>query len=146
MRPATQADLPLLAEMNRQLILDEGSRNPMSAVQLQERMGGWVTGNWQIRIFELPETAQVVGYAVYQLRYDEYIPENKIVYLRQMFVIREVRRQGLGRSVFTRLLEEFPESCRVELDVLATNTEGQAFWSSVGFKPDYTHMRLEKQG
>ena len=33
-RPATKSDLPILAQMNRRLIEDEGSRNPMSIAEL----------------------------------------------------------------------------------------------------------------
>ena len=38
---ATEADLPLLAEMNRRLIEDEGSENPMTVAELQQRMRAW---------------------------------------------------------------------------------------------------------
>ena len=34
--PANEADLPLLAQMNKRLIEDEGSRNPMSLDQLAD--------------------------------------------------------------------------------------------------------------
>ena len=41
-RPANEADLLLLAQMNKRLIEDEGSRNPMSLDQLADRMRGWL--------------------------------------------------------------------------------------------------------
>ncbi len=47
LRRATEDDLDDLAVMNKQLIEDEGSRNPMNREQLADRMKGWLraTGN-----------------------------------------------------------------------------------------------------
>jgi len=41
-RFATQADCPLLAELNHQLIRDEGHRNRMSVAELEQRLSGWL--------------------------------------------------------------------------------------------------------
>jgi hypothetical protein len=45
-RIATQADVPLLAELNHQLIRDEGHSNPMTVPQLAERMSNWIEGEY----------------------------------------------------------------------------------------------------
>lgn len=37
-RKATQTDIPLLAELNHQLIRDEGHRNPLTLSQLEQRL------------------------------------------------------------------------------------------------------------
>src|SRR6266511_2345960 len=42
-RIATAEDYPMLAELNSQLIRDEGYRNPMTSAQLEERLRGWLT-------------------------------------------------------------------------------------------------------
>lgn len=39
-RKATIDDLKLLSQMNKELIEDEGSRNPMTLVQLEDRFLG----------------------------------------------------------------------------------------------------------
>ena len=39
-RTASEGDLPLLAELNQQLIHDEGFPNPMSVIDLENRMRG----------------------------------------------------------------------------------------------------------
>ena len=44
LRIALEADRPALAQMNKRLIDDEGSRNPMSLDQLRQRMAGWPRG------------------------------------------------------------------------------------------------------
>jgi GNAT superfamily N-acetyltransferase len=140
-RPATEADLPLLARMNKHLIEDEGSRNPMSLDQLAERMRGWVLGDWGVKLFLAGET--IVGYAVYQLRRDEYFPQQTIVYLRQLFVERDRRSRGLGAEAVALLVQEhFPPGCTVVIDALASNPRGAAFWQKVGFAPYCATMHL----
>jgi GNAT superfamily N-acetyltransferase len=141
-RPADEADLSLLAQMNKRLIEDEGSRNPMSLDQLAERMRGWLLGDWEVKLFAT--TAGVVGYAVYQARRDEYFPDQTFVYLRQFYIEREMRGQGLGTAALRVLVtEHFPPGCRVVIDVLASNPPGHDFWRHVGFQPYCTTMHLE---
>ena len=142
--PADQADLPLLAQMNKRLIEDEGSRNPMSLDQLADRMRGWLLGDWQVKLFATDE--RVVGYAVYRLRRDEYFPDRVVVYLRQFYIEREMRRQGLGTAAFRALAaEHFPPDCRVVIDALASNPRGHDFWRHVGFEPYCTTMHLRNE-
>src|SRR5258706_1589217 len=88
-RLATLNDCPLLAELNHQLLQDEGHRNRfMTVPQLEERMRGWLSGEYRAVIFE--DCGDIVVHALYRERPDE-------IYLRQLFVVRERRRQGLGR-------------------------------------------------
>ena len=140
-RSAGEADLPLLAQMNKRLIEDEGSRNPMSIDQLAERMRGWLLSDWEMRLFAT--NVGVVGYAVYQARRDEYFPDQTIVYLRQFYIERELRGRGLGTAACRALVaEHFPAGCRIVIDVLASNPRGYAFWRHVGFEPYSTTMHL----
>jgi GNAT superfamily N-acetyltransferase len=143
-RSAIAADMPLLAEMNRRLIEDEGSRNPMTAAELQQRMCAWWSDGWEIRLFVDEEQERVVGYALYQIRCDDYFPERKIIYLRQFYVERAMRLQGIGRGALTWLQEnEWPADCTVVIDVLASNPLAHAFWKRMGFDTYYTDMRFE---
>jgi GNAT superfamily N-acetyltransferase len=140
-RPADETDLPLLAQMNKRLIEDEGSRNPMSLDQLAERMRSWLRGDWEVRLFATG--AGVAGYAVYQTRYDEYFPEQTVVYLRQFYIEQEMRRRGLGTAAFRALAaEHFPPGSTIVIDVLASNPRGAEFWRHVGFQPYCTTMHL----
>ena len=141
-RSANEADLPLLAQMNKRLIEDEGSRNPMSLNELAERMRAWLLGDWQVKLFATD--TGIAGYAVYQTRRDEYFPDQTIVYLRQFYIEREMRGQGLGTMAFRALAtEDFPPGCRVVIDVLASNPRGDDFWRHVGFQPYCTTMHLQ---
>ena len=132
-RFATEDDAPLLAELNHQLIQDEGHRNPMDVPQLTERMAKWLKSGYNAIIFE---KGSVVAYALYRNVSDG-------IYLRQFFVPEPERRKGYGREAMRLLVEEiFPKGIRVTLDVLAHNEGAQEFWKSVCFS-DY-FMRMEK--
>jgi len=88
-RFATPEDAALLAPLNQQLIRDEGHRNSMNLAQLAERMSGWLRGEYQAAVFV--EGTSLIGYALWR-------NESEYVYLRQLYVIPERRRQGVGRN------------------------------------------------
>jgi GNAT superfamily N-acetyltransferase len=160
-RFATQADCPLLAELNHQLIRDEGHRNRMTVPELTERMRGWLAGEYRVVIFLdagkaevrpevlgnernaavpavlgraptagtaafLPQasgrTREMVAYALFREQVDE-------IYLRQLFVVRNRRRQGIGRKAVEILRSQiWPKNKRLTVEVLVANQAGIAFW------------------
>ena len=87
-RQASLADTAVLARMNRQLIQDEGHRNPMNEAQLVRRMVGWLQGDYAAVIFVLAGVD--MGYALYRW-------EPEYVYLRQFWVDGTYRGRGIGR-------------------------------------------------
>ncbi len=128
--PTNAADISLLAEMNHQLIQDEGHRNPMTVPELERRMVNFLQGEYEAVIFWL-EGNLPVAYALYRRHPDS-------IYLRQFFVHRQYRRQGIGRQAMNLLLSEiWPRHCRITVEVLVTNTIGYEFWKSLGFE-DYS--------
>jgi GNAT superfamily N-acetyltransferase len=143
-RQATLDDVALLARMNRGLIDDERARNPMNLAQLEERMCGWLErGEYRGELFY--REGEPVAYALYQLRQDEYYREHVEVYLRQFYVERAFRRQGVGRAAIDLLSRtRLPAGCAVSIDVLTTNSRGYAFWSSVGFRAQQTRMHANQ--
>src|ERR1017187_8029506 len=88
-RRATLDDCALLAELNHQLILDEGHRNRMTVPELEQRMKGWLASEYAAMLFE--NVGEVVACALYREQPEE-------IYLRQLFVARNRRRQGIGRQ------------------------------------------------
>lgn len=129
-RYAMNGDLGLLAEWNHQLIRDEGHRNPMTVEQLKERMKIWLQAEYQAVIFSGDEP---VAYALYKR-------EEKLIYLRQLFVRRDRRRSGVGRDALTILRQQiWPSDIRLTVDVLSRNHAAIAFWRTVGFR-DYSLM------
>ena len=132
-RHATLDDCPVLAGLNHQLIRDEGHRNQMTVPELEQRMRGWLSDEYRAVIFE--DGGDVVAYALYREQPD-------LVYLRELFVVRDHRRQGLGRhAVETLRSQVWPTDKRLTVDVLLANQSGVAFYRSVGYR-DYA-MSLE---
>ena len=124
-RPATTADCLLLAELNHQLIRDEGHRNRMTMEELEQRMRGWLTSEYQAVLYE--DGGEVVAYALFREQPDE-------IYLRQLFVIRHRRSQGIGRRAVEILRSQvWPKTKRLTVDVLVANKRGVAFWREVGY-------------
>lgn len=56
------------------------------------------------------------------------------MYLRQFFIVRDRRRQGLGRNAFEMLCREIlPPGTDITLEVLERNPAGLAFWQALEF-------------
>jgi ribosomal protein S18 acetylase RimI-like enzyme len=124
-RPATTADLPLLAAWNEELIQDERADTRLDRSGLETRMRDWLANEYRAVLFE--NDGRAVGYALFR-------PDEAGVYLRQFFIARDRRRHGLGRSAVALLLAHvFPRGARVSLQVLNQNVNGLAFWRAVGF-------------
>ena len=124
---ASDADLPLLAEWNHELIRDEGHRNPMTVEQLAGRMKNWLRDEYQAIVFS---DGEPVGYALFK-------KEESHIYLRQFFVRHDRRRSGIGRTAINFLRREvWPSKVRLTMDVLCQNSGGVAFWRSAGYR-DY---------
>ena len=143
LRAAIPDDLFLLAQMNDRLVEDQGSENPFSISDLEDRFKAWLTSDeWKIDVFL--ESDSIVGYAVYQQRPDYYDQDQTVVYLRQFYIERQHRGRGLGTRAFAQLARErFLEGCEVSLDVVSTNPRGESFWSKLGFVPYFTAMKLK---
>jgi GNAT superfamily N-acetyltransferase len=144
-RAATQADIPVLARMNKRLFEDAGSQNPMSVEALGERFAGWLAAaEWTVVLFSLADTD--VGYAAFSSRPDLYEPEIPFIYVRQFYIDRAWRRRGVGRAAFAALTRaRFPARCKITIDTLATDTNAPAFWSALGFAPYSMTMMLQYQ-
>jgi GNAT superfamily N-acetyltransferase len=128
-RFARPDDADLLAHFNRQLIRDEGSRNPMTPDELEARMRGWLeSGEFDLVLFE--DDGAPVGYAAFR---DE---GKEGIYLRQFFVLATHRRRGVGRAAVTWLIANpWCGAPRVRVEALNGNADAIAFWQSVGFAP-----------
>lgn len=149
-RDATLEDIPTLAKMNRQLIEAEQSRNPMSLDELEERMRGFLRPKtqsphgWSVVLILVD--GQVAGYTVYRLGRDEYNASQPEVFIRHYMLKPEYRRRGIGKAAFEQLVVDlFPESANLSLNVLESNPAGRRFWTSLGFEP-YSNLRREQRG
>jgi len=132
LRHATQSDCGLLARLNRQLMISEGSDNPMDEAQLATRMLGFLVSNYHAWLFYVADA--VVGYALVDMGRDP-------VYLRQFLIAESYRRRGYGRQAFG-LLHQQLGAIPLALDVLQTNPNGLAFWQALGFVPRSMNLRI----
>jgi GNAT superfamily N-acetyltransferase len=124
-RIATLGDCRRLAELNHQLIRDEGHRNKMTVPELEQRMTAWLSGNYRAVIYE--DDGDVAAYALFREEAEE-------IYLRQLFVVRHRRSQGIGRRAVEILRTEvWSRSKRLTVEVLVANKRALRFWRSVGY-------------
>ena len=125
-RFATLDDCAFLADWNHQLIRDEGHRNRMTPVELEQRMRTWLSSEYRAVVFE--QNLAPVAYALFRENPHE-------VYLRQLFVARDCRRQGIGRGAVGILRSNvWPKSKRLTVDVLVANAAAIEFWRAVGYQ------------
>jgi predicted acetyltransferase len=124
-RSAELADCARLAELNHQLIRDEGHRNQMTVPELEQRMRSWLSGEYRAVIYE--DGGEVVAYALFREQAEE-------IYLRQLFVVRHRRNQGVGRRAVDILRSQvWPKAKRLTVEVLVANSRAVSFWRSVGY-------------
>jgi predicted acetyltransferase len=127
-RLATKRDCRLLAELNHQLIIDEGHPNQMTVPELEDRLRNWLEEAYEAALFEVG--GQVAAYALYRTQAGE-------IYLRHFFVVRHRRRQGIGRQAMELLRGDiWPKGQRLTVSVLTHNEAGLKFWRAMGYR-DY---------
>ena len=135
-RIAKEIDLPLLAEMNFQLIQDEGHRNPMNVPELENRMKIWLKTEYIAVIFESGNVD--IGYVLYR-------HEPDWIYLRQFFIKKTMRRKGIGTEAIKWLLNNSWKNTRyIRVEALVENKKAIEFWRHVGFKDYCIILELEK--
>lgn len=141
LRQATEDDITELATMNERLVTDQGSRSPYTASEYENRLRDWLRGDeWSVDVFSDPEGV-TLGYAVHTVQQDCYYPDIEVVYLRQFYIDRPMRRRGIGTAAYELLARERFGNREVAVDVLATNPDGQEFWAHIGFAPYFTSMK-----
>jgi ribosomal protein S18 acetylase RimI-like enzyme len=132
----------MLTEMNQQLIIDEGSKNTMSVLELEERMRNWLqTGREAVIVQRDQET---IGYMLFWYSTDEYYPYQNSINVRQFFIQPSYRRRGIGQQAFDQIVNEyFAAGSAIMLDVLESNPEGKEFWQKLGFSTYCVTMRRD---
>lgn len=101
----------------------------MTVPELEQRMKGWLASEYVAVIFE--EREEVVAYALYREEPEE-------LHLRQLFVVRNRRREGIGRAAIEIFRAQiWPKNKRLTVSVLVQNTTAVAFWRAVGYQ-DYS--------
>lgn len=128
-------DSETLALLNKQLIDDEKSDNPMSVAELTERMKGFLSKEYSAYFFEAEDS--VLGYALVKT-------DCKPLYLRQFFIARQYRRQRLGTEAFYALMGLLGADT-IDVEVLSHNEAGNRFWENLGFQEISRYMRKSRK-
>lgn len=128
-------DFPLLARMNRELADDEGHRNAMTIPELEERLRRFVDEEgWSVDLFMVED--EIVGYATHRREPDPANPKGQRIFLRQFYIVRHYRRDGLGQAAFDALIAaRFHAGEQILLETIENNPGGRVFWLRVGFTP-----------
>ncbi|GIF69378.1 hypothetical protein Ais01nite_74130 [Asanoa ishikariensis] len=136
-RLATAADAPLLAAMNRHLIEDQRHHSTATTADLEARMRRWIAGD-QYAVALVERDGLSVAYAVWR-------DDEDGIYVRQFFLSRDHRREGLGRAGFAVLLDSWDDK-PIKLDALVHNERGLAFWRALGFRDYSLILSLDRPG
>lgn len=134
-RDAVEADAPMLAEFNQQLVQDEWGGGSMSLERLAERMRRRIIDD-EYRVLLFHDRGNDIAYALITA-------DDESAFIHHFYVLPEYRGDGRGRQAMDMLLRDvIPPTARVTLDVLAGNESGRAFWRDAGFT-DYS-VRMER--
>lgn len=134
LRDADVGDVEQLEAMNAQLIEDERYDSSLPHDELRRRMHGFITGEFRVILFETDDAgAAPVGYCVVDL-------SKSPPYLRHFFICRNHRRQGYGRAALAKLIEDLNVD-DLDVEVMAWNEAGRAFWRGLGFRHRYDGLR-----
>ncbi len=135
LRYASEEDVPLLAELNHQLIRDERASNAMPVPELSDRMLAWLRRDYRAVIFELGTWSLSPTLS--------FRPSEEGLYLRQFYVSRAHRRRGIGRRAIRLFREQVvPAGQALSLEVLVHNEAGIAFWRALGFQENALSFRI----
>jgi ribosomal protein S18 acetylase RimI-like enzyme len=130
---ATLSDVGTPAELNKRLIEDEDHPNPMNVEQLADRMSGWLQDEYSCYLPVAEGTT--IAYCVFR-------DDGEFYYMRQLFVERTHRRQGIATKLLDWMYAHVWADKKVRLDVLAHNKEAISFYENYGFSTSC--FRMEK--
>jgi ribosomal protein S18 acetylase RimI-like enzyme len=100
-------------------------------------MRQFLLGGYKAIIFQKGDVPVAYGL------YTQHLDHDDTIYLRQIFVDRAFRRQGIGREVMRVLREDvLPRNKRVTVGVLFGNEAAKLFYDAVGFKPYSLELEL----
>ncbi|GGX38689.1 GNAT family N-acetyltransferase [Saccharospirillum salsuginis] len=140
-QPIAPEELELVAEMNRQLQSDEGSR-VMALDDAIRRLSKWLANEYSCHVYRV--NGQIAGYVLYRSTDPDTEDHSDAVYIRHFYIVPEFRGHGLGKAAFALLTEEvLPSETCITLEALVANPSGRAFWKALGFQ-EYS-IRYERK-
>lgn len=129
---ATEDDLDLLTELNKQLNQDQQHDRILSEEQFRERMRTFLQAP-EYKAYLFKHDGKIRGYALVN-------HESDPLYMRHFYICRDSRRSGYGRRFFEKLMKMLNAE-QLDIQVLIWNERGRAFWEALGFKTRSLNMR-----
>jgi GNAT superfamily N-acetyltransferase len=132
LRPGTEADVPLLLTLIRELARYERAPDAVEASEADLRRDGF--GEVPLfRTFIAELDGSVVGFALFFLAYSTW-RGRPTLYLEDLFVRPSARGQGVGRALMCALARDAVEKgcARFVWQVLDWNTPSLRFYESLG--------------
>ena len=147
-RPATPADLPLIAALIRELADYERLAHEVRFAE--EELGRHLFGPRPMAEVAIGEVAGVAqGFALFFHNFSTFEGRPGI-YLEDLFVRPEARGHGLGKALLTHLAKLAVERgcARLEWSVLDWNEPAIGFYKKLGARPmeEWTVMRVDGEG
>jgi len=103
----------------------------------------------RVRLFVAADGRKLTGYALYFYNYSSFMAKPSL-YLEDLFVLEEYRKQGVGFALFRRCVEEaISTGCgRMEWAVLAWNEKALRFYEKLGARrlSEWHVYRLDEKG
>jgi ribosomal protein S18 acetylase RimI-like enzyme len=135
-KEATIQNLEELTEMNVKLRDDEKIDNLMPINQVKERMQEFLNDSkYCVLIFE--DNEQIIGYSLINT-------EKRPMYLRQLFIKKEFRNLGYGKTAINKIVERLNIE-EIDIDVMIWNESAIGFYLNYGFKKRYLGMRYTRK-
>ncbi len=147
-RPATEADIPVILGLIRDLAAYELAPDAVVATEagLREVLFG---AKPSAEVLLALEAGEPVGFAVYFHNFSTWLGRPGL-YLEDLFVRPEMRGKGYGRALLERLAQIAKErGCgRMEWAVLDWNEPAIQFYRKLGAQPmdEWTVFRLTDEG
>jgi GNAT superfamily N-acetyltransferase len=147
-RPTTEADLPVILSLIRELA--EYEREPNAVVATEGGLRDVLFGpKPSAEVLLALENGDAVGFAVYFFNFSTWLGRPGL-YLEDLFVRPARRGKGYGRALLERLAQIAKErGCgRMEWAVLDWNDPAIQFYRKLGAKPmdEWTVFRLTEDG
>ena len=143
-RPATEADVPLILQLIKALAVYEHMSTEVVATEASLRASLFGERPAAEVLIALSDR-EPAGFAVFFSNYSTFLGRSGI-YLEDLFVLPEFRRRGVGRRLLGHLARlAVTRGCgRLEWSVLDWNEPAIRFYRSVGARPmdEWTVYRL----
>ncbi|WRS26527.1 GNAT family N-acetyltransferase [Oscillospiraceae bacterium MB08-C2-2] len=142
-RKATLEDVPALAELRKQQLIDEGLlplqnidaqlKHYFSRCLMDASFIGWLAIDGAI--------IATSGLCFYQLPPSYANPSGKIAYITNVFTVKTHRRQGIASILLDKILQEVRIQ-GVSVVRLHASSDGKDLYAKFGFSPAEGYMAL----